>query len=1505
MSEHAAPSIPIEKQRAPRRKVWRWLLRGLLVLLLLIVLIPLGALLALRSSWGERQIADLAQSLLAAQGYDLRIGGIEGPLPIHLLLRDISLSDSQGLLFRASELELSLAWRSLLSKTLRLDLLALRQPELFRLPSTAGSGEPTPPQNPETPLSLPTLPLALEAEALRIEGGILHPAALGFSPPENAPPLLASLHTLTVDILAGAALRQGVATAHADAHAQTNNDMALHLALKDLRFNFDAALQGTGEATALLEAPLGGRRETLSLALETRVNLPPHAPLNRLSLAVPRLSLQGMGLECSMNGLLDLAAGSLTAAIALDSPPGAAWQTLLTDLGGLDQKLLAALADPLHLKGNLAASAKGRVTLALDTLRAGVLTASGDLAALPGPGESLGTGLDRLLHDGSLEAKLRLAVSDLAPLASGFSGPVRAELDASGNLGKLSGKLTASSPRLGTRAGDIQALQLDLTAALTSLNNGAGLRGNGRLRASAAGAPGGPARAGAIWELSLPLIGALLPPAMPAVATAAPLPEQGPNTTPGDALPKETGDRPAPARAAARGPEPLAAPGTAPETRPAGTPVAGDTVQTAEAAAPLPSSVPSSPDIAALRRDGSLSLRELDIHGFGLDLRGDLRATVAAALLAPTPEEKHRMQSRETHRAAYDLGTLWPEGLALNGTAALAVRDWQPLADISGLDFQGEDVAADLRFVHSGGIQALAADLRLASFSLPEQANGETAGRQLLSLNRLTAALEARLQRPYPSIHLEAQSEGGQAGPAAWNSLTASLESNGRQGNFAVGLTADDLLALPGAAAVDASPRNQQIRIVQASETPRRRRAGSSTLAPEERQAARQARRQQRLEKRAAQRANAQHIEIKGAYDLAAKELTVETLSARDRARQLALHQQGALRASFADGIRISGLNLAMTPGGTLTADATLRPGTLAARANLSALPLGLVESFIKAGLPEGLLSAAVDIRQGRQGPEGTLQARLALDHAALGLPLPDPSATAPPDFSLEAALGRKNGKLLLEGHGTLALLQDLSPRAELNGAPPSGPLTFSLPLRLEANGLPLPDMQAPFRAAFTWTGSLQPLWQVVPLPDMEASGLVSVNAAVSGTLAKPVFSGAAYLVNGRFTDKAAGYMLADIALEATVSEEGAIAMLLSATDGAKGSLGLEGSLDPHRDEPLNFRGQILHLAPLHRDDLSITLSGLLSAKGSLAAPRVGAEIIVERGELLLTSLGGGSIPTLDISEPAQEAMERRYGPALDVKVSVPRRFFIRGHGLDSEWGGNLAVTGRASEPILVGSLHPVRGTFDLLSRTFSFNDGEITFDGGTRINPGINLELTYTSPNLEAIIRARGTAAKPRLTLESRPPVPQDEVLAQVLFGKRLSELSRFEALQLANGLRELAGFGTGEFNPLADIRKATGFDVLRLGSTGDDGQARSDSGLGENLTGPSAGADSMDAAGDPTLEAGKYIGDDIYIGVEQGLTQEDTAVRVEIELTPSITVQGRTGTTSSQVGIGWKNDY
>ena len=59
-------------------------------------------------------------------------------------------------------------------------------------------------------------------------------------------------------------------------------------------------------------------------------------------------------------------------------------------------------------------------------------------------------------------------------------------------------------------------------------------------------------------------------------------------------------------------------------------------------------------------------------------------------------------------------------------------------------------------------------------------------------------------------------------------------------------------------------------------------------------------------------------------------------------------------------------------------------------------------------------------------------------------------------------------------------------------------------------------------------------------------------------------------------------------------------------------------------------------------------------------------------------------------------------------------------------------------------------------------------------------------------------------------------------------------------------------------------------------------------------------------TLKVGKYVADNVFVSVNQGLTAEDTNVGVEIELTPNISVETSVGNTlGPKIGVNYKIDY
>ena len=226
----------------------------------------------------------------------------------------------------------------------------------------------------------------------------------------------------------------------------------------------------------------------------------------------------------------------------------------------------------------------------------------------------------------------------------------------------------------------------------------------------------------------------------------------------------------------------------------------------------------------------------------------------------------------------------------------------------------------------------------------------------------------------------------------------------------------------------------------------------------------------------------------------------------------------------------------------------------------------------------------------------------------------------------------------------------------------------------------------------------------------------------------------------------------------------------------------------------------------------------------------------------------------------------------------------MRGRGLNAEFGGQLKVTGTADRPSVTGRFSMLKGTLDLLAKTFTFKRGNLDFDGVWPVDPRLDLLAEASANEVTAQVQISGTANQPKLELTSPQGLPQDEVLARVLFGKSVGSLGAVEAVQLAQSAATLAGIGGGT-GVLDKVRRTLGVDRLEF-SGGEDGKGGS-------------------------VEAGRYVSDRVYVGVEQGVGSGGTSqsrAKVEVDLTKNLKAEAGVGTGASadtRLGLKFEWDY
>jgi translocation and assembly module TamB len=408
------------------------------------------------------------------------------------------------------------------------------------------------------------------------------------------------------------------------------------------------------------------------------------------------------------------------------------------------------------------------------------------------------------------------------------------------------------------------------------------------------------------------------------------------------------------------------------------------------------------------------------------------------------------------------------------------------------------------------------------------------------------------------------------------------------------------------------------------------------------------------------------------------------------------------------------------------------------------------------------------------------------------------------------------------------------------------------------------------------------------------ARGEVSLNAAVTGTTAAPLVQGTAQLTKGDIADYTLGAHVTNLA--ATVQASGDTIRLTSFTGkAAPGTLGGSGSVSLAGAMPVDLRFTADNARPLSSDLLTATIDANLTLQGELKGDLQAAGTLhVRRADIripekLPTSIAVLKVRNANAPPPPPPPPESQSTIGLNLTLDAPEQVFIRGRGVDAELGGTIHIRGTAAKPIPDGGLHLRRGTLSVVGTTLNFSEGTIDFSGGGIADPSLHFVANSTTATIVATLTVSGSASDPKITLSSVPDLPQDEILAQLLFNTSTAKLSPFQLAQIAAALASLSGAAPG-FDPLESVRGALGLDRLSVGSG---------------------------SSGKPTLEAGRYLARGVYLGAKQSASGSGTQATVQVDIAKGLKLEttagagssSATGSTSSadaaSVGLTYQFEY
>ncbi|MBO9708111.1 MAG: translocation/assembly module TamB [Caulobacter sp.] len=429
-------------------------------------------------------------------------------------------------------------------------------------------------------------------------------------------------------------------------------------------------------------------------------------------------------------------------------------------------------------------------------------------------------------------------------------------------------------------------------------------------------------------------------------------------------------------------------------------------------------------------------------------------------------------------------------------------------------------------------------------------------------------------------------------------------------------------------------------------------------------------------------------------------------------------------------------------------------------------------------------------------------------------------------------------------------------------------------------------DRTRAVRGQFVAQGEIKPLWDLLGSSERSVSGKVDIEGTLAGTLADPRLTGRASLDGGRVDDGQTGLSLRDITVRMGLADNAIDVSQVTGADGQGGSISGAGRISLARDGVGSFKLDLKSFRVIDNDMASASASGQATInRGADGKVKLVGALTIDRADVSAQTKAPAGVAVMEVVErnrpiDLDQGVEARKvtpgsGMALDLTLKAPRRIFVRGRGLDVELSLDAHVGGSTNSPTLDGVARMVRGEYDFAGKRFEFDDDGVVHLATQLDRIRLDLQAVREDTSLTAIVKVQGTAAKPEITLTSKPELPPDEVLSQVLFGSSAANLTPIEAAQLASALAALAG--GGGFDVIGNLRSFARLDRLSF--------AESDTGM--------------------TVSGGKYVTDDVYLEIIGG-GREGPAAQVEWRIRRALSLVSRLGSQGdSKLSVRWRKDY
>ena len=428
-------------------------------------------------------------------------------------------------------------------------------------------------------------------------------------------------------------------------------------------------------------------------------------------------------------------------------------------------------------------------------------------------------------------------------------------------------------------------------------------------------------------------------------------------------------------------------------------------------------------------------------------------------------------------------------------------------------------------------------------------------------------------------------------------------------------------------------------------------------------------------------------------------------------------------------------------------------------------------------------------------------------------------------------------------------------------------------------------------------------------VPTMLENGVGQADAriVVGGTLNDVELSGAATLANAAVTIVPLGVrwerMAASLRLAGeTITVDSAVAHTGSVGVGRiSGVIRLDDPTAPVLDLAVTTRNfQVVD----NEDVASLQANAGLRIAGRYPGAELTGRVEIEDGTIYIPEFGEqaeADIVDVEVGALGADTVAATVANAAglmgalvpnNVEVIIGESVWLENPQTRIQITGDLQLYQGAGQPLIFGELQTRRGTYTLqigpIEREFEIVEGTVRFAGTPELNPQLDITASHEvrggepgSADIAVLVRLGGTLQAPTLQLSSnsRPPIPESELLTLLLFGRRSADLAAIPQ-QFTQGIileQVLGGVLTSQIEQV--FTELGVFDYFRLRSR--------PTGVG---FGAGAGGIGNDIFAYASIEAGKEVLEDLFVVLElvDLLNAPKVGLSGEYQATRSWTIRG-----------------